>query len=214
NWTHYPQGLNFLTYSGTFATPTLNNVSTDSPWMFFDTSSNAFILSPASHFMVGFTSSGPHGELASGISPQIASLPQGFQHQTLLVIEKGINRAFDTWGHTLTALRGKKRPANDADLVLNKLGYWTDRGATYYYNTAPAMTYEQTLAAVKADFDRQGIPLGYMQLDSWFYPKGTSDSWDGAGGIYEYFAAPSLFPNGLASFQQTFKTTPLKQPRT
>ena len=67
NWTHYPQGLNFLTYSGTFATPTLNNVSTDSPWMFFDTSSNAFILSPASHFMVGFTSSGPHGELASGI---------------------------------------------------------------------------------------------------------------------------------------------------
>jgi len=206
NWTRYPQGLNFLTYSGTFATPTFNTVSTDSPWMFFDTSNHAFILSPAANFMVGFTSTAPNGGLASGISPQIASLPQGFQHQTLLVIESGINRAFDTWGQTLTALRGKERPANDADPVLNKLGYWTDRGSAYWYNTAPSMTYEQTLTSVKADFDRHGIPLGYLQLDSWFYPKGTAAAWDGAGGVYDYLAAPALFPEGLANFQRALKT--------
>jgi hypothetical protein len=153
--------------------------------------------------MAAYTNTAPNGTLGSGISPQIASLPPGFQHQTLFVVENGINRAFDTWGETLTALRGKKRPANDADLVLNKLGYWTDHGSTYWYNTAPSMTYEQTLAAVKANFDQLGLHAGYMQLDSWFYPKGATDTWDGAGGIYEYLAAPALFPQGLAGFQQS-----------
>ncbi len=202
DWSVYPQGLNFLTYGGTFVAPTFNTASTDSPWVFFDASSHAFILSPASHFMVGSTSTGPNGELMSGVSPRIASLPAGFEHQTLLVIENGINRAFDTWGQTLTALRGKTRPANDADLVLNKFGYWTDNGAAYYYATAPQMTYEQTLEAVKADFDKRRIAPGYMQLDSWFYPKGAGAAWNAPGGIYEYVAAPALFPEGLATFQQ------------
>src|SRR6201999_675477 len=69
-----------------------------------------------------------------------------------------------------------------------------------------SMTYEQTLTAIKADFAAQGIPLGYLQLDSWFYPKGASDTWDGSGGVYQYFAAPALFPQGLAGVQETLKT--------
>ena len=31
-------------------------------------------------------------------------------------------------------MHGAKRPANDADVVLKYLGYWTDNGAAYYYN--------------------------------------------------------------------------------
>ena len=67
-------------------------------------------------------------------------------------MEKGTNRAFETWGQALTALSGKIRPANDADVSLNQIGYWTDNGATYYYHMADSMTYEQTLAAVKGGF--------------------------------------------------------------
>ena len=47
---------------------------------------------------------------------------------------------------------------------LNKIGYWTDNGASYYYRMAGSMNYEQTLAAVKGDFDKAGISLGYMQV--------------------------------------------------
>lgn len=203
SWNQYPQGLNHLTYSGIFAPPSFNSASTEGPWAFFDSSANAFIVSPAGHFMVSTTGFGPNGELASGISSQIATLPQGFQQRTFLVIEPGINRAFDTWGHAMTAFFGKTRPANDADASLNKVGYWTDNGATYYYHTANGLSYEQTLLGIKSNFDRVGVGLGYIQLDSWFYPKGPNANWSANGnGIFQYVAAPALFPDSLSSFQR------------
>ncbi len=203
NFTQYPKNFDHVTFAGTFAPPSFWDFSIDSPWIFFDHSGNSFILSAAANFMTATTSWGPNGELSSGISTAIATLPQGFEHRTLLVMEKGTNRAFETWGQALTALSGKTRPANDADVSLNQVGYWTDNGATYYYHTADSMTYEQTLAAVKGDFDRQGITLGSIQLDSWFYPKGSGADWTNNGaGIYKYQAAAPPFMSGLSRFQQ------------
>jgi hypothetical protein len=203
NFAQYPRNLDHLTFKGTFAPPCFWDFASDSPWIFFDTTGKSFILSPAADFMTASTAWGPNGELSSGISPLVLTLPRGFEHRTLLVVEKGINRAFDTWGQALTALGGKTRPANDADVSLKQIGYWTDNGATYYYHTADAMSYEQTLDAVKGDFDRVGIPLGYLQLDSWFYPKGSSAAWDNGGaGIYRYEAATPPFMSGLPRFQQ------------
>ena len=203
NFSQYPQNLAHLTFSGIFAPPTFSDFSNESPWIFFDSSYHSFILSPAANFMAASTFWGPNQELASGIDSRIASLPQDFEQRTLLVIDTGINRTFDVWGQTLTALHSKTRPPNDADPSLAKLGYWTDNGATYYYHMADSMSYPQTLAAVKADFDRAGIGLGYLQLDSWFYPKGSPASWSNNGsGIYEYMAASPPFTAGLANFQQ------------
>jgi hypothetical protein len=142
--------------------------------------------------------------MGTGIDSSITSLPQGFSHSALMVFESGISQAFGTWGDILTRLQGKTRPPNDADPTLNQVGYWTDNGATYYYQTAPSLTYPQTLAAVKANFDQLGIGLGYVQLDSWFYPKGPSAAWTANGsGIYEYNAASPLFTAGLGNFQQS-----------
>jgi hypothetical protein len=100
-------------------------------------------------------------------------------------------------------LHGKSRPPNDADLTLDKLGYWTDNGATYYYHFEPQLGYAGTLLGVKREFDQRGIALGYVQLDSWWYPKGPDARWDDkADGIFRYRAASDLFPAGLAAFQQ------------
>jgi len=204
NFSQYPQGLDHVTFSGIFAPATFSGFSTESPWVFFDSSFNTFILSPATNFMSASTAWGPNRELSSGVATAIASLPPGFEHRTILVLERGINRAFDTWGRALTTMHAKIRPANDADTSLNKVGYWTDNGATYYYHMADSLTYVQTLAAVKANFDQLGIGLGYLQLDSWFYPKGAGASWNNNGsGIYEYVAAAPPFMNGLARFQQS-----------
>ena len=203
NFTQYPKNFDHVTFEGTFAPPSFWDFSTDSPWIFFDQTGNSFILSAAANFMTATTVWGPNGELSSGISTAIATLPKGFEHRTLLVMEKGTNRAFETWGQALTTLSGKIRPANDADVSLNQISYWTDNGATYYYHMADSMTYEQTLAAVKGDFDKQGITLGSMQLDSWFYPKGSTADWTNNGaGIYKYQAAAPPFMSGLSHFQQ------------
>jgi hypothetical protein len=203
NFADYPRNLRHLTFTGTFAPPSFTLSAPESPWIFFDSSANTFILSAASNFMTAATSWGPHSEMAHGIAREISTLPAGFTQQALLVIDSGINRTFNQWGHVLTALQGKTRPPNDADATLEKVGYWTDNGAPYYYKTAGNMNYVQTLGAVKADFDRAGIGLGHLQLDSWFYPKGPDSLWSANGsGIYQYTASPVLFPLGLQRFQR------------
>jgi hypothetical protein len=176
--------------------------ASDSPWLFFDGSGNGFLISPANDFPVArMTFDG--ASLVSGIDQGVTALPAGYTHQTLLVAGTGPNRLFDTWGAAMTALHAKNRPANDADLTLEKLGYWTDAGAMYYYHFEPQLGYAGTLLAVKHEFDQRGIALGYMQLDSWFYPKGPSMRWDDRNtGIFRYRAAADLFPDGLPSFQQ------------
>lgn len=202
--TAYPKGLYHFSYNGLFAGPAFGYLSAEGPWLFFDSQSNAFILSAASNFMTAATSLGPSQEIRSEIRSDIPALPEGFTHQTVLVVDKGVNKAFERWGQVITDLQQKRRPANDADVSLSYLGYWTDNGAAYYYNFEPALGYSGTLLAVGDEFARLGIPLGYVQLDSWFYPKGQSAKWeDFRAGIYEYRADPSLFPKGLAAFQRS-----------
>jgi len=202
--TTYPQKFQHLAYQGTFGLFTFSSLASDSPWVFFDSRGNTFVLSPASDFMVASTKQGTGGSISSGISSQITSLPAGFSHQTLLVMGKGINSTYETWGQAMTKLQAKVRPANDADPSLKYLGYWTDHGAAYYYKfDSTKGSYEQTLLAVRDHFAQQGLKLGYMQLDSWFYPKGAMADWqDKSGGIYEYVAASALFLDGLKSFQR------------
>jgi hypothetical protein len=172
--------------------------------VYFDGQGNTFLLSPASNFMITSTAKAGNGAIASGITSTITTLPAGFVHQTYLVIGQGINTTLQTWGHAMTNLQGKIRPANDDGVTLNTLGYWTDHGASYYYNYDPNLGYPGTLQAVYTSFKQAGIPLGYMQLDGWWYPKGASDIWSNHnGGIYTYNADPTLFPNGLSAFQQT-----------
>jgi len=144
-----------------------------------------------------------NGEITSGIEPSIATIPAGTAYQYMLVADTGINKTFDEWGDALTALSGKRRVSNETDLTLRALGYWTDNGATYYYRYDESLGYAATLLGIRDDFARIRIPLGYMQLDSWFYGKGPNDAWDARdNGIYLYRASPRLFADGLSGFQQ------------
>lgn len=209
-FTTYPQGLYVQGYASRWGTYqfALASIENTSPAVFFDANRNAFIISPASCFMdaeMTYSAS----SITSGLQSYAANFPAGFDYTTALIIQPGINAAFDTWGRSLTALNGKTRPKNDADVSLEKCGYWTDNKATYYYTYNTTLGYEGTLIAVKKGFDSAHISLGYMQLDSWFYPKGPEQSWDKgtgssdfANGCWVYRAHPTLFPKGLADFKQ------------
>lgn len=179
----------------------------EGPWTFFDKQDHAMILSPADHFLVSTMEEQPDGTAASGIVPAIQQMPAGFVHGTLIAAGTGINRIFSVWGSALLALGGKQRPANDANVTLAKLGYWTDNRTTYYYRFDPKLGYAATLLAVRDEFNKLGFPLGYLQLDSWFYPKGPDSRWNEGGsapeyGEDEYRADKSLFPQGLDAFQR------------
>ena len=196
-----------LSFSGCWFGVHFDLSGREGPWVMFDDTAQAAVLSPASNFMVAKLRLGPAGELESGIDPAIDTVPEGFTHSTMLTVDRGINRAFDNWGHLLTDIQGKVRPANDADASLKYLGYWTDNGAAYYYNFDPSKGYEGTLLAVRDEFVRNGLPIGYVQLDSWWYRKGATGDWNPKPdqwnfGIHTYVAHPDLFPDGLNGFQQ------------
>jgi hypothetical protein len=186
-----PGNLFEMSFNGEFAFRQFGSLLPDSPSIYFDTAANTFIVSAASDYMVAS---------GTGISSQIATLPAGLTHRTALAFGQGINETFEAWGEALTDLAGKHRPANDADALLKSISYWTDNGATYYYNPGGS-SYTDTLKAIKAEFDAKGIALGSMQLDSWWYPKGPDDAWSSHGGIWTYTAATSIFQPDLASFQ-------------
>ncbi len=199
----YPR-LHHISFTGEFAWPAFGGLDSTSPWAFFDDASNAFILSAADNFMTSEMSLQSDQSIPAGISPKIGTLPAGFTHKVALVFGSGINSTFEAWGQALTDISGKRRPANDSGLLLKSLSYWTDNGATYYYNSGGA-PYSETLSKIKAEFDTKGVKLGSIQLDSWWYPKGPDNSWSSHSGIWTYSAAPSLFVPDLPTFQSAVK---------
>ena len=198
-----PAGLMEFSYGvRTFAPYEFGQLGGEGPWVLFDRHQQTMVLSPADHFLVADMTHGPGGVKAGGLDAKIVTLPKGFEHGTLLVLGKGITSTLDAWGSALQQMNGKQPVANDADVVLNKFGYWTDHYAYYYYKFDKKLGYEGTLLAVKDKYKQLGVPLAYMQLDSWWYPKGKGFSADGepANGETVYRADKTIFPNGLKAF--------------
>lgn len=217
-FTKFPRSMHAFSYENEVFAPhqfRLSQIST--PWLFFNDHDEAFIISPASDFMVSKMMGNGTDSIASGLVPELRNLPKDFSHKTILVVDKGIGSSWNLWGNTLMKLYDKKRPSNEANDVLKYYGYWTDNGADYYYNYDTALGYAGTLLALRKRYRQEEIPLGYMQLDSWWYDKSIYDpdgrpdadhknkglpygAWNRYGGMMNYTADKFLFPNGLNYF--------------
>lgn len=220
-FTKLPQSLHIFSYGHhEFAPPHFSTNEISTPWLLFDDQARAFLISPASHFMVASMWGDGRSMVASGFNPDLRNLPAGFTQQTLVAFGKGINRTWDAWGRALVELQGTRRPAYDADVMLKYLGYWTDNGAAYYYNYDSSKGYARTLEALAEHYRQEQLPIHYLQLDSWWYYKTTTGAdgkpgkakkseklpageWNRYGGLWEYKAHPDLFPNGLDTFQKS-----------
>jgi hypothetical protein len=221
DFTALPLGLHVFSYGHhEFAPPKFAATDISTPWLLFDDKANSVVISPASHFMVASMEGDGLREVGSGFNPALGHLPAGFSQQTLVVFGRGINRTWDLWGNVLRDLRPAKRPSNDADTVLRYLGYWTDNGATYYYNYNTNLGYAGTLTSLVSSLRQEQIPIRYLQLDSWWYDKSTTEpdglpgkekksdklpegQWNAYGGLLKYEADASLFPEGLDAFQKS-----------
>jgi hypothetical protein len=200
-----PAGLMRFSYAvNTFAKFEFGKLGGEGPWVLYDAKGQTMVLSPADHFLVADMTGGQDGVQAGGLDAKIAMLPKGFEHGTLLALGTGVNETLDAWGGALQAMNGKAAIANDRDVVLNKFGYWTDHFATYYYKYDKKLGYLGTLLAVRDKYKALGVPIKYMQLDSWWYPKGSGFSPDGTpvNGETVYRADKTIFPDGLAGFQK------------
>jgi hypothetical protein len=217
-FTEFPRNLHTFSYQNReFAPPSFRLEENGTPWLLFDARAHAAVLSPAANFMLTSMRGDGKAEISSGLNPGVERVPAGFRHQTLIAFGAGVNAAWETWGRGLLELQGARRPANDADTGLRYLGYWTDNGASYYYNYDRQRGYAGTLQALVERYRAEGIPIRYLQLDSWWYYKTLTDpsghtgkpknpdlpleEWNRYGGLFRYEAHPALFPEGLAAFQ-------------
>jgi hypothetical protein len=202
HFTSFPQDLFTFSFGGLWSY-TFESLNNRSPWLFYDAQSNAFLMSPAANFMTAITQFASDGAMEAAIDPRIGTLPAGFTHRAVLAFGPGINAAFETWGQTLTGLSGKNLPANDANTLLDKLSYWTDAGAAYYYHPTDPAQYIPALVQLPPEFAGLSAPIGSLELDSWHYPKGSPPSWtNNSYGLDTFVADPTIFPNGLAAFQK------------
>jgi hypothetical protein len=200
-----PPGLEKLGYRvDTFAPYEFGSLGAEGPWVLFDKKRRTMVLAPADHFLAAAMSDAPGSVDAGGMDATITTLPAGFEHGTLLVLGDGIAATLDAWGRALQMLNGKRPVSNEADVMLRKFGYWTDNGAAYYYRFVPSLGYEGTLLSVRDEYRKLGIPLAYMELDSWWYPKeqGNSLAAMAVNGETVYRANPQVFPQGLRAFHR------------
>ena len=114
-------------------------------------------------------SSNGNRTLCYGPLGSLESIPAAFSLETIVVaFAGGPTDAVLHWGDQMLTQYEKTRKGPDFDLTLTYLGYSTDNGAYYYYNTEPDMNYEDTLIAVKKYADSEHIPYKYILLDSWY----------------------------------------------
>ncbi|MCC6159635.1 MAG: hypothetical protein IT350_16405 [Deltaproteobacteria bacterium] len=180
------------------APPHLGAVASHGPLILYADDGETIVFSPLDQFfesVVNFR----RGNIVSGVAGEIDAIPAGWTHRFILARGRGINAAVEYWGDLMRAEHGKARPDRYADVGLGYLGYWTDNGAYYYYQTEPGMNEADTLLAVKDDADTRGIPYGYLQLDSWWYFK--VPGLISPGGLIRWEPIPAMFPDGLAAFQ-------------
>jgi hypothetical protein len=218
-FTQFPKDLRHFSYKNdVFAPRSFALEQTGTPWLLFDDQLRAVVLSPAANYMIAGMRGDGVTEIASGLNEGLAAVPADFTHRTLMAFGVGVNATWDSWGTALTDLQGKERPSNDADIGLRYLGYWTDNGAAYWYNYEHGLGYAGTLEALVQRYRKEGIPLRYLQLDSWWYsktlrgpggealkpknPELPAEEWNRYGGLLKYEAHPGVFPDGLAAFQQ------------
>ncbi len=218
--TRLPANLHGFSYrEENFAPPSFKLEQNGTPWLLFDDAANTAVISPAANFLVARLTGDERTGIISGLNSGMGVLGKPLTQRSLLVLGRGVGVTFQVWGGMMTDLYGKKRPTYDSDPTLKYFGYWTDNGADYYYKYDKELGYRGTLLKMVESYRREGIALGYFQLDSWWYQKSTREPdgkpgkekkvaelpagrWNRYGGTMDYTADPDLFPQGLGSFQK------------
>jgi len=221
NFTAFPSELKTYSFQDkTFSPPSYSLNQTSTPWLFFNGRAQAMILSPASNFMIAKMVGDGSTSIGSSLNDRLKEVPKDLDQDSLMVFGQGICNTWDAWGGAIRNLYDRPAADPDKDILLREFGYWTDNGADYYYNYDTGKGYAATLQAVVDRYRAEGIPLGYMQLDSWWYQKSIDDpsgkpggatknaklpaeTWNRYGGTMVYRASPDLFPTGLAAFQNS-----------
>jgi len=146
------------------------------------------ILSPFSQFMATSLSQ-TNNILEYGVMGSILSIPENYNHSMIVFYSSnGINEGIRAWGKTMQRAFNRTNKNRLNDVTINYLGYYTDNGGYYSYNTEEGLNYQETIVNIR---HKMPLPLHYIQFDSWWYYRGIGL------GVSQWKARPDIFPDGL-----------------
>lgn len=223
--TSFPSFLNIsphtkiFSYRDTkFCPPSRKLEITSAPVLLYDDSLNCFTLSSLDGFLNTLISKDKDNRINCGIQGKIKELPSGFSQKFILLFNKGINHSLERLGDILLKYHDSNRKDLYANIVTSYLGFWTDNGGYYYYNTERGINYEETMISIKQYFEKNAIPIKYYNFDSWWYLKHTNKILTTllrpivrlqGGGLYGntlcWEVDPKNFTTNLKTFQQRFQ---------
>ena len=95
------------------------------------------------------------------------------------------------------------------------MSYWTDNGAAYWYRTEPGHDPAGSIVAAVDELLADGVPIGSVQLDSWWYPHEVlrpfnTDEWVvPPTGMVRWEARGDVLPDGVAALRERLGRRPL-----
>lgn len=110
------------------------------------------------------------GTVRCGWHGDLESVPAGFTTDLAIFAGPTARDCLDRWGALLLRRAGTVRPGRWPDAVGSMPSYWTDNGAAYWYKTEPGLDPAGSIVAAVDELRASGVPLGAVQLDSWWYP--------------------------------------------
>jgi hypothetical protein len=209
-----------------FAMPTLTDASLQGwflfparpavvlPMMLLAPGGDTLLLAPLDSFheQVMAVNEGPprwgwHGDLDA--------VPMGFATELALWGGGAPRQCLDEWATELRHRHATVRPGRYHDDLNRRPSYWTDNGAAYWYRTEPGHDVASTLVNTVADLRARNIPIGTVQLDSWFYPHATLRPFDTEEwlvpptGLMEWDARADVLPDGVPALRAALGDPPL-----
>ncbi|MGV9199352.1 MAG: hypothetical protein ACOC4M_11090 [Promethearchaeia archaeon] len=169
-----------LSYDDNIFCPTQRDFDlTHGPVCLFNDNKENVILSALNRFLISpwvKTESNRSQYFQFGIHSSINIIPKGFQHESIMVFGEKIRKNFVHWANILREYNELPKKPLNPDLPTTYLGYYTDNGSYYYYNTEKGMKAGESLIKVKEYAEENGIPYNHYQIDSWWYQKTTSEA--------------------------------------
>lgn len=191
------------------------------PFMLIAPDGRTLLLAPLDFFHEQIIAVPPDDEriddgVRCGWHGDLAEAPPGFTTELGVWAAASPRVALDSWIGWLREANAPRRPSRYADVGLARLSYWTDNGAYYYYRTEADADYLTTLERAVGDCETREIPIGMVQIDSWFYPHEhlRQVSAEGAplvppSGMMAWEPRADLFPHGWPDLQRRLGRRPL-----
>lgn len=155
------------------------------------------------------------GTVRCGWPGDLDQIPAGFTTELGVLLAPTAREAIERWGRILLERAGTVRPDPWSDALGATPSYWTDNGAAYWYKTEPGHDVAGSIVAAVEDLRSHDVPIGAVQLDSWFYPHvdlrpfDTDDWVVPPSAMVAWEPREDVLPDGIPALRERLGNPPL-----